>query len=230
MEAKFEKTDNLYIHEQYNVTTFTPNPNSLLRDVMAKMVNVLIKALNDTLKLPRLIVVIPDCNILEFVKKDDEGIKIVSSGAVNWIIKQMIRAIDSKKDHLRRLKPGAITAGEPKFVWIKMMNRVNGHYPLSQYRDIYNNELEKMLAAREEHFVMDLSSEMSDINYFDQFNQLNGHGRRKFWYEVDRKLEWFDKKKISLKPRIHNNIDFGEAARRSLQLKYNSSQESDVYF
>ena len=35
------------------------------------------------------------------------------------------RILDSRKDDLRRIKPGAVEPEDPKIIWVKMINRVN---------------------------------------------------------------------------------------------------------
>ena len=80
-----------YIFEYYNVSCFTPNPNTILTDVLARMVNCLIKALNDAVKIPCLILVIPDEDIMTFIDYpgDGSGSKFVFGGAITWIVNQM---------------------------------------------------------------------------------------------------------------------------------------------
>ena len=104
-----------------------PNPSTSVTDVLGRIVNCLIKALNGTLKLPRLIIIIPDEDFLQFLenKHHAAGNRLLIQGAVTWIINQMICAIDAKKDNLSRRKPGSILANEPKIIWVKILDKTN---------------------------------------------------------------------------------------------------------
>ena len=52
--AKNSKKQIPYIYDMYNVRCFTANPLSEIRNVVARLVNALIEALNDAEKLPKM--------------------------------------------------------------------------------------------------------------------------------------------------------------------------------
>ena len=58
--AKVSKNTAVYIYDMYNVRCFTANPLSEVKNVAARLVNALIKAVNDAEKLLKSIIVIPD--------------------------------------------------------------------------------------------------------------------------------------------------------------------------
>ena len=62
-EAKANKKDVPYIYEYYNITCITSSPSSSIKTPLVRMTNALIKGLNDFIKLPKYIVVIPDNDI-----------------------------------------------------------------------------------------------------------------------------------------------------------------------
>ena len=78
-----------YIFEYYNVKCFYMATDVLITDVLVKLVNSLILALNDTLKLPRIILVVPDTDIIDFVNFSASGTRFVFSAAITWIVTQM---------------------------------------------------------------------------------------------------------------------------------------------
>ena len=122
-EAIIAKHHLPYVYDYYNITFFTPSPKSLLKNTLARVVNAVTKALNDTLKLPRIILVIVDHDILKFVDTNEYGIRHIVSECLNWCITRINRAVDSTMDSLSRRKPGAIISGKPKIIWAKMINR-----------------------------------------------------------------------------------------------------------
>ena len=97
-----------HMYKYFNVTCFTSNPQSLVKNTLARFVNCLIKSLNDKSKLPRIILVIPDADLMKFIKKsadhDYENMQMFIEGALNWVMNQMTRAVDAKKDNLHRRK------------------------------------------------------------------------------------------------------------------------------
>ena len=50
--AKITKCPGPYIYQEFNVRCFTANPLSEVKQVLARILNCLIKALNDSTKLP----------------------------------------------------------------------------------------------------------------------------------------------------------------------------------
>ena len=60
--------------------------------------------------------------------------------------------------------------------------------------------LEDILGDRDSHFIMDIDDNLHDAGYFTLYNELNDYGFRQLWEEIDRNIEKFEKKCISLKP------------------------------
>ena len=87
--AKLAKEPLPYLYDYFNISVFTTNPESMLKDVLARLVNCVVKALNDNNKLPRFIVVIPNDNNLQHIKSifQCEGdIKNRAEIALNWVM------------------------------------------------------------------------------------------------------------------------------------------------
>ena len=200
VEAKEARRQEPYIYEFYNVSCFTASPNSVIKSMLARLVNSLVKALNDCKKLPRIIMVIPDWDILKFLDHKTFGIKMIAEDAVGWIITQMNRAIESKKDTMRRRKPGSVVTGQPKVIWVTMMNRMNAPCKMLAHRMKFNDAVEKHLAIHMNYYILDVAPAMMDSSYFDPRNRINSYGKAQFWLEIDQQLELFDKQKLSLRP------------------------------
>ena len=82
-----------YLYEFYNVKYFTTNPLSSVRDVLARLVNALIKAINDNQRLPHIILVVPDTDLLRFVQNHNNQTELMSGAAVTWITNEMTKAV-----------------------------------------------------------------------------------------------------------------------------------------
>ena len=134
---------------------------------------------------------------------------------IRWITTQMSRAIEAKKEMLCKKKLGAVLGNEPKIIWLNMINRVNRRNYILSLRNKYNLAIEDILANKDQHYLMDITAELADHGYFDQFNKLNEHGKAQFWREVDNLIELFEKKKISLKPMLSSEAVEEEARKKS---------------
>ena len=198
-DAVIEKRPIPYIYDYYNVKLYTANPLSEIRNTMTRLVNSLTKALNDATMLPRIILIIPDDNILRHIK-DLTDIKPVCVGVINWIMNEMDKVIQSKKDQLKQRKAGAIAAGEPKMIWVAMINRMNICSKLLSVRSEFNKAIEACMANRSGHYFLDVASKIEELGYFNQEHKLNEDGKTRLWKEIDYMIEKFDFQKISLRP------------------------------
>ena len=172
------------MYDFYNVSCYTPNPSSLITNVMSRLVNCLVKALNDALKLPRLIVVIPDMDLCNFVQNrfqpNTYDSPHIIREAVFWILNQFARAIESKKDNFMRRKIGAVIGSEPKVIWVKALYRTCSSCYNRDQCEHFNNELEDLLHGRDCNYILSLNRFMDDDSFFDQRNNLTGLGRIDF--------------------------------------------------
>ena len=97
----------------------------------------------------------------------------------------MDRAIATRKDDLAWVKPGAIVLTEPKFLWIKMINRVECHDKALAVRNKFNTILEDILADHYGHYIIDITKNLNAAAYFSN-NLLNEHGATCYWIEIDK--------------------------------------------
>ena len=172
------------------------------------LVNALITALNYAEKLPRIIMVLLDWDLVKYIGLDHTRTEIIFSEILDWIINNMKQVVQSKRDYLMRKGEGAVTDNDPKIIWIKMINRFSdGHFKrndptlraLSQ-KGKFNCVLEDRLAAEQAHYIMDVNVVVNDGKYFNVSYQLNGDGRVAYWSEVNEQVQLFNFKRITLKP------------------------------
>ena len=188
-----------YIYDYYDIRCFTTNPLSLTKSVLARLPNALIKALNESTTIPRFIVVVPDLDVVHFIRKYKAGISTMACAAINWIANQMIRAILAKKEFMRALKPGSITHYKPKYIWIKALEVPDNLYKATMARK-FNKCLDKVLVEKDSHYIIDVNEKIDGPSFFMN-SQLNGSGRVNFWTFIDSQIENFDYRRETLKPR-----------------------------
>ena len=203
-EAHIKKIAKPYVYNHFNVTGYVANPLSDISSVLARILNALILRLNDTKRLPRLLTVIPDCDILDYIDFYTSGKSHVIGTTIEWLVNNIDRAITCKKEDLKHIRPGAVAANEPKVIWVKMLARsANDRHsekpdPVNELASTFNYILEEILATRRNNFILDVAEEMQqDSNYTIQ-GRLTGHGKVKFWRAVNKILEKFDRYEISL--------------------------------
>ena len=211
-----------YVFDYYNVDCFTSHPRSHIDSVPARLVNCLVKALNDKrcVKLPRFIVVIPEWDLLRYLVHNTYGIDVVTRRIMRWITSAMMKAVEAKKDQLYQAKVGSVVSTEPKFVWVKMMQRMNAPDKILTVRNKYNNALEALLAERKGHYVIDVNPILRGPEYFNQFNQLNNDGQLLFWKEVDECIKYYDRRKLTLVPRQDPTDRRAEKSDSAAQLRF----------
>ena len=170
LEAIRAKSPTPFIYDQYNIKFFTANPLSEVRSMLTKLVNSLIKALNEATKLPRFVLVIPDLDVMKFIGKVEEGVEAISifENALNWIILEMDKAVRAKKDELRKRRKGSVVSTEPKLIWVKTLNRPGVCSDLLKNRPNFNDAMEKCLLNKSGHYIIDITSQMMEKVTFSQ--------------------------------------------------------------
>ena len=221
-QAISQKNEIPYIYRYYNVRCFTANPLSHIRDTLTRITNSLIKALNDNQHIPRFIIIIPNQDILWHVMKYDAGITLPCNIAIEWITKQMTRAISSKEDILYRKKPGAIAPFEPKFIWVTAMKNDRSNTATKKFNKLLNSNLQ----SKANHYIIDVCKIMDDQKYFSN-GMLNGQGKVKFWIEIDTHIENFDNRKMSLHPQNYTREQTNSSRADSLPTYTHSDTDSN---
>ena len=200
-KAKAEDIQGPFIYDQFNVRCFTSNPVNT-KPVMVKLVNCLIKALNELEKLPKIIAVIPDWDILKDIDYCSYGVVEMITKVLQWIIREMSRAVKSKIDRLKQLKPGAVEENEPKIIWVRMINRLSSYDQTLTIRRKFNNVLENLLAREKNTYLMDLHPAVNNAALFSKPNSLNEEGTFAYWKEFDECIKLFEDNKLLLIPEI----------------------------
>ena len=199
-KAKSDGCEGPYVYRYFNVRCFTSNPETNDKTVIARLVNCLIKALNEEEKLPHIIVMIPNWDIVQHMGHTSFGIIKMSTRVLHWIITNVDHAVAAKKDRLNKLHPGAVVHNEPKIIWVKMMNRLFQYDKFLTIQRKFNTVLENLLADRKGHYLVDLHPALNDATLFIAPNNLNGDGMAVFWKELDDCIQMFEDKDLTLLP------------------------------
>ena len=92
----------------------------------ARVYNALVEALNEKVRLPKYILIILDKDAIEGVmyRIFDCGFKVVFREAIEWLIRNIEKALAMRKEDLRNKKPCALsTSAEPRLIWVTFLIR-----------------------------------------------------------------------------------------------------------
>ena len=193
-QVKLDNRTGPYLLDQYNVTAL--HCDSQISSVIAKLQIAVVNELNQCDLLPRMIVVFPDHDILKSDKIFDFGISHICDKNLSWLISEIDKGVSAKKEAMRKIRRGAVTASEPKMVYVKMLDQP--HPDKAQaIRRKFNDLLEEKLLAWQNHFILHIEVENS---LFNITNHLTTEGEKQYWHRIDALLEDFDYNKDKFKP------------------------------
>ena len=168
---------------------------------MSRIHNAIVNALNEqNHKLPRFIIIIPDHDIIRFINHFGFGISHIVGTCLSWMVRNIEHALEAKKDFLRKCKPGALRANEPKIIWVKCFTRPDMPPLVAAGCNKFNNILEELLTTRKCHYIIDINKYMESAAFFNHGTYLNNKGKESFWLGIDRMIEGFDYGKEDLLP------------------------------
>ena len=191
-----------YLHQYYNVQALHDTSPFSRKNVLAKILNALIKKMNEMKKedlLPRMIIIVPDGDIIHLINHYEYGVSTIIGRCLDWLINQIDRAIRAKKSALRIKRPGSVSPFEPKIVWIKMLCHP-GRNPILNLREKFNNIMEQCLNENRAGYIMEPSQEILQRNLFDRGNNITHDGRVIYWRHVNKILKDFDLQDLPLEP------------------------------
>ena len=107
--VKNRQKASMYLQEHYNVHMYFKNASNGVKWAIGRIINSLIEAINEHHRLPKLILIMIDKDIvneLEALHAD----QIVSTlwDSVNWLMRQFNTTIHRKMIQLLEMKPGAV--------------------------------------------------------------------------------------------------------------------------
>ena len=115
------------------------------------------------------------------------------------MVSNIYRAIETRCDDLDRVKKGATVGSEPKVIWVKMIDRLGCKDKALAVRSKFSSVLEDVLSNYTNHYIMDVSKQMTDAKFFIK-KTITTEGAIHYWFEIDNIIKLVDAREISLKP------------------------------
>ena len=191
------------------------------------MHNALVDAINETksFHLARYVVIVLDADLIINAKVYDFGVSHTFEDLLKWLLININRTIELRKDDLLKKRPGAVsTTSEPRLVWTLMVKRpesANKHiFALTRK---FNQIMENVVAGDKRSHV--LTPEVpTDNRHFDRFGNLTAIGHETFWKSIDSIMKDFDHGETELVPNGQQDHQNEDRDRTQTQHNYNQNR------
>ena len=161
------------------------------RLIPARIVNEVIKALNEEWYLPRFIIIMPDKDLIEEVNFGGFGCKIVFEVILSWMAKEINNALEMRRDDLRYKRAGSVDPDvSTSVVWIEMPTRpfikTDRGFGFAQ-RHTFNKTLKTITDkfGSMSSIALDIPEDRST---FDITGNLSAKGKKTFWKQLNRSI------------------------------------------
>ena len=197
-----ETPPKLYLCENYNVLCFYLSNIKNSKPYLARVYSVLVEALNESLRLPRYILVMLDRDLIANADLYDYGVSCTIKDTLKWILINTNHAIEKHKLDLIRKRKGAVSsASEPRLIWITMLKRPD--YSMNKrifsLARKFNNILEDVIAGNKRSHILKVHVDHTRV-HFDRNGYLTPAGRIAYWKYIDSEMSKFDRGQTELKP------------------------------
>ena len=199
--------DGCYVKTHFDVTGFSNNTFSDNTSVIGRMGNLMKNALDSSLlknkisPLPKLIVVVPEDDIIRCLSEFNSGLTKNLGRLVNYIMIEHERGISSFKENL---PAKAKREGYPHILWILPPSHDNFHNNAMRYK--FNKCVEDMAKYHTNVSCLELKkvwNAKDDGLYVKDQKRFTIQGYKNYWEAVDRTVRYCDS--VSLKKKTTKN-------------------------
>ena len=186
------------MYDQYNLTFFHM-ANSQVSNILLRLINSFIEGINKH-RIPRMVILVLDDDIITGVINEDKPGTSRSLGtALSWILGKFEDIVAAKKKEMSAIRRGSTTSSEPKFIWIKALQRPKAKTSSQILIQKYNDILEETLFRRKNSYIIGMDDTITE-DLLDTKGDLTAQGRVTFWQKVNSLIKSFDKQEVSLRP------------------------------
>ena len=188
-----------YLYDYYEVKPYWKGINSTTTtSPIARIVNALIDAINGSIHLPRLIVFMPDIDVLKSLTFYGKGTSHVIEKGLGHLINTTVSIIENWKLQMKKVKPGYVKMSEPKMIWIGLISKPYFDKVMTLRRK-HNEILEDTRTMHKHCYYLNPAPILK--HEFDWNNNLSSAGKVELWRSIDQEIRRFDEGNYdSLKP------------------------------
>ena len=180
-----------YAKERYDVSGFFNNSiNSKDRSVLGRMRNLLTSALSDRPLLPKLIILVPDDDLIRVIKAKSTYLEDTFTRVLRWLMKEYECIVLTHKEFM---PVKSKRENVPFFIWIEAPFHTN--FNDNERRRMFNNVLQEVAKSFDKVAVLSMKKiwEPEDPNlYLAESSRFTAAGLITYWEAVDRTIQYAD--------------------------------------
>ena len=193
--AFLRNTKNPYLFNMFNIQYFFANQHKFKRNPLLHIYNAFIEGLNCQAFLPKYLLIVPNCDIIDAYCPDTPGQTKQLESAISWITRQITSKIEDRKEFFRQAKPGALPPSDslPTIIWIAMHDWPfrAGDFGLTSCCK-FNRGINEVAIKEKNVRVLDPSEKLSFADHFKSWGKLNYAEKLQFWCTINNKLQVFE--------------------------------------
>ena len=177
--------------EQFEIIGFSNNKDASYDiNTISRFRNGFTGAIRDQVTLPKYLVVVPDNNIISYLKNKKIKSFKGTERVMKWLMTQMDRLITTQKE---RLPVKAKRPNEPTIIWISPPTHKN--FKDNELREQFQNVLEQCCSHHNNTYTVKLIKDWSDddellFNRTDK--KFTAAGYKTYWNAVDKAVKYVD--------------------------------------
>ena len=185
--------EEFYIKRNFEVSAYMSNKNnSLDQNMVSRYRNLLVGILAEQIILPKLLVVVPDDDLITYVNHQTAGLTKILDRVINWLMKEYSHIIDAQKDYLPvKAKRNHLL----QIVWIEAPHHDNFMDIDNEMRAKFNACLRTIGKLYDNVSVLELKKiwDPTDSNLFlkDAY-RFTADGMKAYWKAVDHMMQFCD--------------------------------------
>ena len=192
-----------YTKENFDNLLFTRFNLDLGSNIIGRMRNAFIDALNAKDHLPKMIVMVPDSDIIDGTNHPQSGISLILGKILDYLVEEMNRLISARREQLlKKCKK----YGQPHIIWIQPPKHVNMRD--NENRHKFNECIESLLPHYKDVSYLKLKDRW---DYKREQLYMNGkftaEGLSSYWESIDSAIKYWETK-VAGKNKNQTRIDF----------------------
>ena len=220
--------DNYYIRKNFEVSGFMSNPDkSLDSNGVSQFRNLLVGTIRDNPILPKLLVFIPEGDLINYFSLlGKNGFSQGIAAVLNWLMKEHTKILDIHKD---RLPDKCKRAHYQQLVWIELPPHCNFSEGIQEARSSFNLALREIGKLHDNVSILELKKVWNprDEDLFSkENNRFSAEGLKTFWLAVDRILQFCNTTIMKMVAKYKLKPPSGEAASAGTDTKVSMKTSS----
>ena len=180
-----------YVKEHYEIQGYMSDKfMSNNQNMVSQFQNYLAKAIQEEILFPKMVVIVPDDDMVHYLNHQGQGITKPLCHMVDHLMGEFTKLVEIQKDFLlKKCKK----LGYPQFIWIEAPlhdNFVNNHDRIK-----FNRALNTAVKFHDDTYVLKFKKVWDEKNsnlYFSEFRRFTNEGLNAYWMAIDATLKFAD--------------------------------------